>query len=250
MNPIPALSLFTASVFLLAGGVKGVVGLGLPTVAMALLALRMAPAQAAALLIMPSLITNLWQIRPWNTLGPMLRRLAPMQMGVAFGTLAGAWVLGAPSGAWARVSLGVALIVYAGWGLAGLQQHVRVAHEAWLGPIVGAATGLVTAATGVFVIPAVPYLQALGFKRDELIQAMGISFTVSTLSLAAGLMANVSASAADLGVSMLMLLPALLGMAVGQHLRQRLSPLLFRRCFLLSLTLLGTHMIGRELWMA
>jgi uncharacterized membrane protein YfcA len=241
-----------AAVFVLAGVVKGVVGLGLPTIAMALLASLMAPAQAAALLVVPSLLTNLAQIRPahgrpWSTLAPLLRRLATMQAGVCLGTLAGAWLLGAPAGAWAMASLGVALIAYAAWGLAGAQLSVRPGTERWLGPLTGAATGLVTAATGVFVVPAVPYLQALGLSRDALVQAMGISFTTSTLALALGLYANAGGAGLDVGASVLMLVPALAGMAAGQALRQRLSPVLFRRCFLACLVVLGTHMVVREL---
>jgi len=242
-----ALTLAAASVFVLAGLVKGVVGLGLPTVSMALLALLMPPAQAAALLIIPSLVTNVWQIRPLGALGGLLRRLASMQVGVCAGTLLGAWRFGAPAGSWAMVSLGVALVAYAAWGLAGAQVAVRPRDEAWLGPLVGALTGVVTAATGVFVIPAVPYLQALGLRRDELIQAMGISFTVSTVALAVGLYANGRYSGAAAGASLLMLLPALLGMQLGQMLRDRLSPALFRKCFLASLVLLGLHMIAQEL---
>ena len=66
---LPASGLwFAAAVFLVAGTVKGVVGLGLPTIAMALLVLMMSPAEAAALLIVPSLVTNVWQIRPWGGL--------------------------------------------------------------------------------------------------------------------------------------------------------------------------------------
>ncbi|ABF89747.1 putative membrane protein [Myxococcus xanthus DK 1622] len=239
--------LVTVAVFVLAGLVKGVVGLGLPTIAMALLALVMPPARAAVLLIVPSLVTNVWQLRPWSTLGPLLRRLARMQVGVCAGTLVGAWVLGAPVGAWATVSLGVALVAYAAWGLSGARLPVGPVAEARLGPWVGALTGFVTAATGVFVIPAVPYLQALGFEREELIQAMGISFTVSTLALAAGLYVNAAGAGAQLGQSLLMLLPALVGMQVGQWLRQKLSPVLFRACFLVSLMLLGMHMVAREM---
>ena len=235
-----------AAVFVLAGIVKGVVGLGLPTIAMALLASLMAPAQAAALLVVPSLVTNLAQIRPWPTLAPMLRRLAPMQIGVCAGTLAGAWLLGAPAGAWAMASLGAALVAYAAWGLTGAHFSVQPATEKWLGPLIGAATGVVTAATGVFVVPAVPYLQALGLSRDELVQAMGISFTVSTVALAVGLYANAGGTGLAVGASALMLVPALVGMAVGQALRQKLSPVLFRRCFLVCLALLGTHMVMRE----
>jgi uncharacterized membrane protein YfcA len=242
-----ALPLMVGCIFVLAGVVKGIVGLGLPTISMALLALVMAPAQAAALLIVPSLVTNVWQVRPWHALGGMLRRLAPMQFGVCLGTLAGAWTFGAPAGAWAMVALGVALIGYAVWGLAGVRMNVSPAAEKWIGPLVGAVTGLVTAATGVFVIPAVPYLQALGLQRDELVQAMGISFTVSTLALALGLYLNSRYPMDVLGASALLLLPALAGMAVGQRLRHRLSPAMFRDCFMASLIVLGLHMIVSEL---
>jgi uncharacterized membrane protein YfcA len=241
-----ALSLMAAAVFLLAGWVKGVVGLGLPTISMALLALIMTPAEAAALLIVPSLVTNVWQIRPWRTLGPLLRRLGPMQVGVCAGTLAGAWALGAPAGAWAVVSLGAALIVYAVWGIVGAKIFINPATESWLGSVVGAATGLVTAATGVFVIPAVPYLQALGLNRDELIQAMGMSFTVSTLALAVGLYLNGQYSGTALSTSVVMLLPAIGGMYAGEVVRQRLSPTLFRRVFFGGLIVLGVYMIARE----
>ncbi|NVZ80096.1 sulfite exporter TauE/SafE family protein, partial [Pseudomonas gingeri] len=57
-----ALSLLVLGTFLLAGTVKGVIGLGLPTVAMGLLGLAMVPAQAAALLIIPATLTNVWQL--------------------------------------------------------------------------------------------------------------------------------------------------------------------------------------------
>lgn len=231
------------AIFVLAGLVKGVVGLGLPTVAMGLLALRLPPAEAAALLVVPSLVTNVWQTRPWGTLMPLARRLAGLLLGVCAGTWLGAWLLGAPAGAWARVALGAALIAYALWSLAGVVLQVPLRAQRWLGPLVGAATGLVTAATGVFVVPAVPYLQALGLQRDAFVQAMGLSFTVSTLALAVGLAGNASFSGAALGWSLLMLAPALLGMALGGRLRQRLSPLWFRRCLMAGLLLLGSHMV-------
>ena len=57
-----ALSLLVLFTFTMAGLVKGVIGLGLPTVAMGLLGLAMAPSQAAALLIIPATLTNVWQL--------------------------------------------------------------------------------------------------------------------------------------------------------------------------------------------
>jgi uncharacterized membrane protein YfcA len=244
-----SVALATTTVFLIAGAVKGIVGLGLPTVAMALLALVMLPAQAAALLVAPSLITNLLQLRPWSTLGPMLRRLCGMQVGICAGSLLGSWWLGAPMGHGAAVALGVVLILYAVWGLLGVRRTLSRATETWLGPVIGAATGVVTAATGVFVVPAVPYLQALGLEKDELVQAMGISFTISTLALGLGLglAAQGAFSGSTAAWSLAMLVPAVAGMAFGQWLRGLLSPAVFRTCFFVSLMLLGTYMVIRGL---
>jgi uncharacterized membrane protein YfcA len=240
------LLLAVAAVFAVAGVVKGVIGLGLPTISMALLGSAMSPADAAALLVLPSLLTNVWQLRPWGALPAMLRRLATMQAGVCAGTLAGAAAIGAPVGAWAVVCLGGSLIAYAGWGLSGARLRVAPRTQRWLGPLVGALTGLVTAATGVFVVPAVPYLQALALDRDELMQAMGLSFTVSTVALAIGLCFNGRYPVSAFDESALMLLPAFAGMSVGQALRQRLSPTLFKTCFLASLIVLGVYMIVHE----
>jgi uncharacterized membrane protein YfcA len=236
-----------ALVFLLAGFVKGVVGLGLPTVAIAVLAQLMPPAAAAGLLIVPSLLTNVWQARPFAKLGVLLRRLGPMQVAVFAGTLATAWSLGAPAGNWARIGLGVALFAYAGWGLAGARCAIGPDTERWLGPVVGLLTGVVTAATGVFVVPAVPYLQSLGLQRAELVQAMGVSFTVSTVALGIGLGWNGEFPREVVAASSLMLLPAIAGMWLGQRLGEGMSPALFRKVLLWSLVVLGGQMVLRGL---
>ena len=56
---IDPLLILIAAVFLIAGFVKGVVGLGLPTVSMGLLAVSMAPSRAIAIVIVPAIITNI-----------------------------------------------------------------------------------------------------------------------------------------------------------------------------------------------
>lgn len=239
----PALSLLVVFTFLLAGAVKGVIGLGLPTVAMGLLGLAMPPAQAAALLIMPSTLTNLWQLGAGAHLSALLRRLWPMLLMIFVGTVAGSAWLGINTGAWAAHALGAALLVYALYGLFGRGVCLPPAWEHVAGPLCGLATGVVTAVTGVFVIPAVPYLQSLGLNRDEMVQALGLSFTVSTLALALGLAGQDSLGVEALGASLLVLLPALLGMLAGQWLRQRISAVLFKRCFFIGLALLGTHLL-------
>jgi uncharacterized membrane protein YfcA len=237
------LSLLVLATFFLAGTVKGVIGLGLPTVSMGLLGLAMAPTQAAALLVVPSMLTNLWQLAAGGNLRPLLVRLWPMLLAVIAGTALGAQWLGMSRTNWVGHALGGALLLYALFGLLAPTLRVRASHEPWLGPLCGLLTGIVTAGTGIFVIPAVPYLQALGLGRDELIQALGLSFTVSTLALAGGLLWHQQLGGTELSASVLVLLPTLLGMLAGQWLRQRISPVLFKRIFFIGLALLGGHLL-------
>lgn len=239
----PALTLLVMGTFLLAGTVKGVIGLGLPTVAMGMLGLAMLPAQAAALLIVPSTVTNLWQLALGGHLSVLLKRLWPMFVLIALGAGLGTLWLGMDAGPWVVRSLGGALLVY---GLSGLflpTFKVAPRTERWLGPLCGLTTGLITSATGVFVIPAVPYLQALGLSRDQLVQALGLSFSVSTLALAAGLAWRGALGGGEVGASLVALVPALLGMWLGQALRQRISALWFKRFFFTGMALLGAHLL-------
>lgn len=124
------------------------------------------------------------------------------------------------------VSLGAMLVVYGLWGLIARRLPEPSRHEVWLSPVMGYITGAITAATGVFVIPAVPYLQCLALKKDDLVQALGLALS---LAQSGGL------PVLNLPVSLL----ALLGMMLGQRLRQHIGETLFCRCFFLGLIALG-----------
>lgn len=236
-----------AATFFAAGIVKGVTGMGLPTVAMAVLGALMSPLAAASLLIAPSLVTNIWQLFAGPNFGAQLRRVWTMMAAILAGTLAGASVLTNGATGFTTMALGAALVVYAVYSLLAPALRIPTTWEPWLSPAIGALTGLVTGGTGVFVIPAVPYLQALGLKKDDLVQALGLSFTVSTIALTAGLVWHGSFRIGNFAMSAVAIFPALAGMWAGQAIRSKVSPATFRRWFLVSLLLLGAEMLARPL---
>lgn len=235
-----------ASTFVLAGFVKGVIGLGLPTVAMGLLAIVMPPAQAASLLVVPSLLTNVWQALGPD-LAPLVRRLWPMLLAICLGTWLGGGLLTADDGTRASIGLGTVLAIYGVLGLTSVEFFLPARLEPWFSPLIGTATGIVTAATGVYMIPSVPYLQAIGLEKDDLVRALGLSFTVSTLALAATLMQDGALQMPIAGVSLLALAPALAGMVLGQWVRARVRSETFRFCFFAGSLLLGAHLVLRAL---
>ena len=237
-----ALYCLLAAIFLLAGIVKGVTGMGLPTVAVALLSLLMPLPAAAALLIIPSLVTNLLQLFSGPALKSLCARLWPMMLCIVAGTLASSGLMRGGGTRWAAAGLGAVLAAYALFALFSPNLQISRRIEKWLSPVAGLCTGLITGATGVFVLPAVPWLQSLSLDRHQLVQALGLSFTLSTVALAGGLYLHGVWLPGQLALSTLAVLPAVVGMAIGGRIRSRISATLFRRCFLGLLLILGLEM--------
>jgi uncharacterized protein len=235
--------LIVLGIFLFAGLVKGMVGLGLPTIAMGLLCLFMPPIEAAAFVVIPNALTNMWQMIVGPAFAALARRLALLLIAVAMGTFASISLLASGRGSIATVLLGLVLLAYGLHGLTSTQIEVDPKHERFASPAMGAVSGLLNGATGVFVVPSTPYLASLRMSKDELIQSVGMLAFTAAITLGAALWLSGLYSATDM--SWMGLVPAVAGMYMGLRIRRRLNPDVFRRWFLAGLVLLGGYMLLR-----
>ncbi len=229
--------------FLVAGTVKGVIGLGLPTISLGLLAVAIDLPSAMALLLVPSFVTNVWQAIAGSEGKTILCRIWPFLLMATVTVWFGAAALTRVDLALLSTLLGALLVMYALINLAGFRPVVPSHREVWVGPLTGAVNGILTGMTGSFVVPGVLFLQAIGLSRDALIQAMGMLFTASTVALAFALQGNDFLTYQLGAVSAAALIPAIAGMLLGRWIRQRLSEQLFRRVFFAGLLLLGVYII-------
>jgi uncharacterized protein len=237
------LALIVATAFLLAGTVKGVTGMGLPTVAVSLLGMWLAPAEAAALLVLPALATNLSQCRGrhWRYLAA---RLWPLWVALAASALLVPDLGQISSAVGAHQLLGAVLVAYGFWGLRCPSLPHLERPPRWLCATVGAITGLVVAATSIFVLPMVPLLQAMRLDKDALVQALGLSFMVATLALAV----RVQGSGERLVSmpSLLALVTAFIGLQLGAWVRGHIGVETFQRMLFLVFIGLGASNLLRE----
>lgn len=234
-------TLIVLATFLLAGTVKGVIGLGLPTVSLAILTVALDLPGAMALLLVPSFATNLWQASIGGNARLLILRLWPFLLSASLTVWIGAMALIRVDLTLLSALLGALLVVYAVVSLAGVRPVIAARQEIWSGPLAGTINGLLTGMTGSFVVPGVMYLNALGFTRGQLIQAMGMLFTLSTLALALALGNYGLINEDQIINSSMALLPAGIGMLLGQAIRGAISESLFRRVFFLSLLTLGAY---------
>lgn len=229
--------------FLLAGMVKGVIGLGLPTVSLGLLTAVLDLPTAMALLIVPSLVTNAFQASVGGNARAIIARTWPFLLTASVTVWIGASALTRVSLGVLSGLLGVLLVIYATINLVGIRIVIPARRESWIGPALGAVNGILTGMTGSSVVPGVMFLQAIGLSRNALIQAMGILFAVSTIALALTLHSN-DLFAGDVGLaSTLALIPALIGMILGASIRKRLSEVRFRQIFFGGVLGLGAYIV-------
>lgn len=237
---------FIITVFALAGMIKGTIGLGLPAVSMGLLTMIISPFQAATLLIIPSMVTNFWQLFAEGRVLQLILRFWPLLIGIIVGSIWSVFPTLGHREFNSAVLLGGMLALYGVYGLFAKSMPNLSKHEKWLSPIMGYLGGALTVATGVVVIPVVPYLQTLNLQRDDLVQSLGLAFTTSTICLAVFLHQNsVENMPIDYVMSAIALIPALIGMWLGTKIRYRISEQKFRKVFFFGLISLGGYMMLR-----
>lgn len=234
---------FALFAFLLGGLVKGTVGLGMKVVILGLLATVVELPVAIAIIIVPALATNTWQIFGGPPLIETLRRTWSLFAVLCVGIWVGTEILVVSDPSILSITLGVLLALYASYALLAPRLPSPGRHEVWLSPVVGGLTGILGGMTGSDVIPGVPYLQTLNLGREMMIQAMGILFLLASIVIAAafiyqGLLTPQLGAASAIGT-----IPVLAGYWIGARYRKNLPEQTFRRLFLIALLLLGLYIV-------
>jgi uncharacterized protein len=237
---------FVMVIYLFAGAVKGVIGFGMPIVSLVMLAAVLGLKEAIVLMLVPSLVTNIWQGLSGGRLLALLRRLWVLLTLASLTIWFSTAILVTVDGGALAAGLGGILMLYAGVALATPQVPPPGRHEIWMSPVVGVLAGLSMGTTGTFVMPGTVYLQALGLGKDAMVQALGLSFIVTTLALAASLGGR-DALPADLAmISTVAVIPAMIGMVLGKRYRDRLPEARFRKVFFVALLMAGGWIVVKS----
>jgi len=221
--------------------------MGMKIVVLGLLATIIELPVAIAIIILPAVATNIWQVFGGPPLRETLRRTWSLFVMVCVGVWFGTEILAASNPAHLAVVLGILLVIYAAYALTAPRIPSPGRHEIWMSPVIGGFTGIVGGMTGSDVIPGVPYMQAIGLRRDMLIQAMGILFLLGS-SMVAVAFAYRGLLTVEIGVaSALGSLPTLGGYYFGAKIRSRIPEAQFRKLLLAALFLLGVYIVASNL---
>src|SRR3954451_14561303 len=240
MSPLQIVVIAVA--FIVAGFAKGAIGMGMPPIAIGLMSFAVPLESAIAIMVVPTMVTNIWQAIYGGGFKPLMRRFGTMAVTAMAGILAVGLLLsdlGSPSTAgW----VGVLRVLCSLIALTPWRPKVPRRAESWANPLIGLASGAVAGSTGVAAVPFLPYMQSLDMEPDELVQALGIMFLFITGMLAVSLGLHGAYHAANSVAAVLAVAPTMAGVWLGQKARRRLRPETFRRIFIFGMLGVGMHL--------
>jgi uncharacterized protein len=243
----PAALAALIGVCILGGSAKGALGMGIPLLAVPLTAPFMDLPAVMALLTMPILATNLGQAIEGAGTRAALLRLWPILLAVVAGTIAGVHLLVSVDRAVLSGTVGVLLVLAAGWLFCQPRIALGAGAERFAGPPIGLLAGIMGGMSGMFGPPLIAFMVGLGLRPNEFVKHISIVFLVAGVTLLLALGGAGALSWADVAVSTGALVPIYIGMLIGRWLRRLCPAGLFRALVLAVLAIGGLQMIHAAL---
>ena len=244
MNAYLITLIFTS--FLMGGISKGAVGIGQMTVALAILSNVLGLRELIPLMVIPALVSNLLQAYQGGNVVGMIRRLWILNATGCGGIWLGTIALFHVDPLILTTALGVVLCTFALMNFLRVTISISARHESVLSPVIGFVSGTLTGATGTLHLLTIAYFQALGLDKDSFIQATAFTGVISTVIWIGALIDQKALDSEVLLFSILALVPALVGMAIGKWVRDRVSQAVFRKCLFSGLLLIGLNLIRKS----
>lgn len=232
------------AMLVLAGMAKGLIGVGMPIVAVPLLNLVVDLPVTVAILSIPLIISNVPQALEGDPIGMVFRRLKPVVLGLVVGVVIGVYLLATIRIGLLKPLVGAILIVVVTLML--LSPHIVVApkYENYVGPLaglVGGVLGGLAALAGPFVFI---YILALGLSKNRFVQYSSMYLVVASTLLTLTLGGFGALGLADALISTCAVIPIMVGMRLGTGLRAFVSPPMFRRLILVVVMVSGVHLVA------
>jgi uncharacterized membrane protein YfcA len=241
----PAVLAAVVVALLLAGAVRGFLGLGITFVAAPVLTLFMGVPEMVILLALSILLSSVWQAFAGGYARESWQRMWPLILCLGVGTAFGVRVLTGIDGEILFVLLGLLISALAISGLLGASPRIPARWERFAGPVAGFIAGIVGGMTTMFGPIVTAYVAHLGLDKNRLVAATSLIYMASGGFLVGALAVQGTMTVHGFTISLLAAVPVLAGTALGARLRHRTDEKLFEKVLLIFLLLLGLNMLRR-----
>ena len=240
---------FALTVGFVGGLVKGVIGFAMPIVIMSLLSSLLDPETALAALILPTLVTNGVQAmrQGWRAAWASVKAVRLfLAVGAVTLVIAAQFVRVLPQGI-LFLAIGVPVAVFALFQLSGRPMRLPGASPLIEG-VMGGIAGVMSGLSGIWGPPTVAFLTATDTPKVDQVRLLGVVFGLGSVLLALAHIQSGVLRWETLPLSLALVLPALLGLAIGFRVQDQIDQAMFRKVTLWMLLLLSLNLVRRGIF--
>tara|TARA_Y100000590_G_scaffold465805_1_gene639161 strand:+ start:171 stop:935 length:765 start_codon:yes stop_codon:yes gene_type:complete len=237
----PLVLVFLIATFLVAGIIKGFLGMGLPTTVMALLTLVMEPTAAIPLLTIPIFVTNFAQyIRSPNPLR-VASNYKYFSLSIMISILITSMFIASYPQSLLTMTIGFAMVIFSLQTMFGIKIPVGSSYK-WHVPL-GLSSGILGGLSSIWAPPIAMYLISKNYSKDEFVSITGFLFLSGSLPLALGLFISGILNIETALQSLIGLIITLIGFRIGELMRKRVPQDTFRKILLVAFLVMGSRLI-------
>jgi uncharacterized membrane protein YfcA len=235
-------------ILLISGLTKGVLGVGLPLIAVPLLSQIVPVPEAIMTLLLSQVLSNGYQAVQGGHLGLVLRRFWPLFLPMIIGVFFGARLLVSLDQRMLSLIVGGVLLLFVAIDFFPRLTRIEVHHERLISPLVGALCGFMGGVSSFYGPPALMYMVALRLPKELFISAASTAFFLGGLPLMVSLVAYGALGKEEFIFSAASAVPVFAGLLLGQQIQNRLPQAVFRKAIFAFLALLGLSLVLRALF--
>ena len=230
----------------LGGIVKGSVGIGMSMFSVPIIAFILPPTKAMMLLCFPVIFTNFLQMDVKKGIGSF--RFLPMFLALFIGLLIGGKLILNLSLNFISISIATVIIIFTSLNFFGISlKNIKKANEKILSVIIGFLSGILGGLTTFYAPPIITFLISINLDKEFFIRTTATMYFFASIPLYSSMLYHGLGNYYDLIMSLVLVVPAIIGQFFGSKIRKKLSNEIFQKLILIILIMIGFSLLFKNL---
>lgn len=230
----------------LGGIVKGSVGIGMSMFSVPIIAFILPPTKAMMLLCFPVIFTNFLQMDIKKGVGSF--RFLPMFLALFLGLLIGGKLILNLSLNFISISIATVIIIFTSLNFFGISlKNIKKANEKILSVIIGFLSGILGGLTTFYAPPIITFLISINLDKEFFIRTTATMYFFASIPLYSSMLYHGLGNYYDLIMSLVLVVPAIIGQFFGSKIRKKLSNEIFQKLILIILIMIGFSLLFKNL---
>jgi len=232
-----------ALIFIVAGIVKGVTGIGLPLTSIAILTTFISPLQAIGLNMIPVILANIRQFTQAKSPLTTAKKYKIFALFLVIGVSFTSFLTASLSDETLKLLIGFLVIIFALDNLLRKSWSLNMAHDKYWQIFMGTISGLIGGLTSIWGVPIIMYLILRKADKEEFVDTTGFLFLIAVIPATFGYIYTGILKADMIPLSIVCAIAAMIGMSIGKQIRKRIVLETFKRLVLILFILIGIKLI-------